>query len=61
MKKYRIALIDFSKGNGKILWTKYAVGIKEARHISPIKCHYSNNAKCFIGWKENLNCVISEV
>lgn len=60
MKKYRIVLLDFNRrGNNKIVWTKYANGLKEARKAAPIRCHYSSAARCFTGWKENQQIIIS--
>ena len=65
MKKYRCALIDFSINNKnpykKIVFEKYANGIKQARSFSNIPIHYSNNAKCFIGWNGNKNYMVTEL
>ena len=63
MKKYRCALIDFDikNDNKKIVFTKFANGIKEARTFSNIPIHYSNNCKCFIGWNGNKNYIVSEI
>lgn len=64
MKKYRVCLIDFDikSDRNKIVFTKYADGLKDARAIYPdIKVHYSYNTKCFIGWKNNKNLLISKI
>ena len=61
MKEYRVCLLDFSKGNGKIIFTKYADGLRNARAIYPdIKAHFSRNAGCFTGWKDGKNLIICE-
>lgn len=62
MKKYRVVLLDFTRpGDHKIVLTKYADGIRNARNLAPIRCHYSSAAKCFQGWKDNKQIIISEI
>lgn len=64
MKKYRVCLIDFSikNDNKKIVFTKYTDGLKNARGIYPdIKVKYFYNVKCFSGWKDNKQLIISEL
>ena len=63
MKKYRCAYLDFDikADNKKLVWMKFANGLKEARRLCNIPVSYNNNCKCFTGWKGNKNYIISEV
>ena len=67
MKKYRCVLIDFDIKTGardyfkKIVFEKYANGLKQARGFCNIPVKYNNNCKCFTGWKNNKNFVVTEI
>ena len=63
MKKYRVALIDFSKPQHPIFYPmQYTDGLKAARAVYPeIKAHFSNNARCFIGWSGTKNLIITQI
>lgn len=63
MKKYRCTLIDFNikANNKKIVWTKFANGLQEARRLCAIPVSYSNNCKCFTGWNGNKNYIVTEI
>ena len=62
MKKYRVSLLDFSKGTGRIIFQKYADGLKAARAVYPeIKVNYNYSVRCFTGWKGEKNLIICEV
>lgn len=62
MKNYKIVLLDFSRRGkyNKIVWEKYARGLKEARKIAEIPVHWSNNANCFCGLDGNKQVLIIE-
>lgn len=61
MKKYRCVLLDFSikSDRNKIVFEKYAEGLKAARALYNIPVSYSRACKCFTGWKNDKNFVIS--
>lgn len=62
MNKYRVVLLDFNKpGKFKEVWTRYTEGLSQARQLAPMPISYCHNAKCFTGWSENLNCVVTKI
>lgn len=58
--KYRVYILDFNEG-GKVILNKPVKDLSEARSIcSGVETDYYENAKAFIGFKDNKEYIIKE-
>ena len=62
MNVYRIGVIDWSiSGLNKVVSMQYVKGLKSAREMVPVKLFYSRNSKCYRGFLNDLEYVVTKI